>query len=185
MIFYYEDEGIGKQCLSFKNFVFVPCISIFCFLLSKFVEIKYMITILSLIISDFLAIIIFYIIFRRYKGYIFLLLTLILNTICMFIFYYSFKYIETKTEITTISLIALAIFLYTLIFNSISRKKFENDELIATVYFFDYCIFAPAFCIFAIGFLLGILGILLGLFLGFLAIMLVIFIIMIFFESLR
>ena len=125
MIFYYEDEGIGKQCLSFNNFVFIPCMSIFCFLLSNFVEIKYMIIILSLILSDFLAIIIFYIIFKIYKGYLFLLLTLILNTICMFIFDHSLKYIETKTEITTISLIALAIFLYTLIFNSISRKNLK------------------------------------------------------------
>ena len=185
MVFYYEEEGIGKKCLSFNNFIFIPCMTIFCLLLSKFVEIKYMITILSLILSDFLTIIIFYILFKRYKGYLFLFFTLIFNTICMFIFYHSLKYIETKTEITVISLIGLAIFLYTLIYNSISRKKFEDDELIATVFFFDYCIFAPALFIFACGLFLGFCAIVIGLFLGFLVIMLVIFIIMIFFESLK
>lgn len=185
MVFGYEEEGIGKKCLSFNIFIFIPCMTIYCLLLFKFVEPKYMITILSLILCDFLTIIIFYILFQRYKGYLFLLFTLIFNTICMLIFYYYLKYIETKTEITVISLIGLAIFLYTLIFNSISRKKFENYELIATVYFFDYCIFVPAFCIFIAGLLLGFFGIFIGILIGVFAIMLVIFIIMIFFESLK
>lgn len=182
MVFCYE-EGKRKNCLIFNIIIYVPCITISLILLSKFVDLKYMIIIIYLIISDFLAIIIFFIIFRRYKGYGFLLFSLIFNSICMLIFYHYFQYIETKKEITSISLIDLLILLYSLIFNNISKNKI--NESLAAAYFFDYDIFVPAFCIFVVALFLGLLAIVLGLFLGAFAIILVIFTIVYFFDSLK
>ena len=184
MVFFYE-EGKGIKFLIFNIVIFVPCIILSCFLLSKYVSFKYIITILLLIISDFLANIIFFIIFRRYIGYGFLLFSLILNSICIFISYYSLQSIETIKEITTISLIGFVIFVYSLMFNNVSKKKFENNELIATVYFFDYSIFAPTFCFFLVALFLALLGIVIVLLLGFLAIILVVFVILTFFDSLK
>jgi len=190
----------GKNCLIFNIFIYVPCIIIYFYLLSEFVENKYILAILSIIISDFLALIIFVLIFRCYKGYGFLFFSAILNVISMIIFYHSIFYIKGNKEITIISITVSLIFLFMIIFNSIVRKKLEDDEKIATVYFFDYCIFFPVFIIIICGILLALalvglsimlaivlacLAILLALFLACIAIGIVGFILWLFFESLK
>ena len=173
------EKGVLTKCIKFNIIIFIPCITIYLFLLSNFIENRNIIIILSLINLCFISKIILTGLFRRYKGIGYLILYLIFSISFMIIYHKKINMLK-KEEISYISVTAALFFSYTLLFNNISKTKFEDDEIIATIFHFDYIIFLPfeIISIFAliIAILLIVFGFLLAAFAILGAIMLIILI---------
>ena len=127
-------------CTIFHIIIFIPFIISLCFLLSYNMDKNEILLFVLLIIIDFISVIFFLLIKKRNIGYGILFLCLAINVIyicSLYIFYY-------KSNFTTIygvfSCASAAIF-YILFFNNIAKKKFDENEGIAAVFFFNYSFF--------------------------------------------
>ena len=142
----------GNLCFCFNIFIYIPIITIYLYLLSKFIRKDYIVIVLFLFIIDFLIIITFILIFKKYKGYGILIFTLIINFFSIFIYY---KVSDSeKIQIIIMSIIAFSWINYILIFNNIVRQNTKDKEYIYAVSLFNYCIFVPVLTIFAVALLI-------------------------------
>ena len=177
-------ENGHNICYSFNIFIYIPIITIYLYLLSEFVRQLCIIIVLFLFILDFLTILTFILVFKKYKGYGILFFTLLINTMCIFIYYKQFDANE-KIEVIIISIIAFVWINYILIFNNIVRQNIEDEEYIGAAFLFNYCIFIPAFIIFLIILLISLLAAIIGIILALLIIVLAFLLIILLFKSLR
>ena len=149
--FYLILENDNPEKIKEKFVYFTTCISIsfyilsnifFCFLLTNFMEYKYIIMELFLIIIDYLLLELyhFYVLTNKY-----FLLPLILANIILIIIY-SFIWIEGIRVIVNISIITFVAILYIIIIHHI-MEKYEEEEYLFGVYTFNYGVFFPATCI--------------------------------------
>ena len=184
LLFCYNSE---KQCcLSFDIIAYIPIIIIYAFLLSNYTNKDYILIQLSLFISDFLAVIIFIFIFRRYKGIGALLFSLASNTGLMLLFYYKeIFYIKEKSSIITISILAFIFIAYISIFNHIARQKFGDSEIKGAVFHFNYNIFYPALFMLVTCLISAIITAICGVVIAVCLIIIAFCIIAMFFQSLR
>jgi hypothetical protein len=113
---------------------------ILCFLLSTEFDKDNILSFIFLIVIDIISVILFLLIFKRNRGYGILLLSLVLNAIYilpLYIIYYEYNF----ENIYVIFNIASILIFYVLFFNNISKKKLDENEGMAAVYFFDYSFF--------------------------------------------
>ena len=179
-------KGEDQSCLSFDIFLYIPIIILYIFLLSNYTDNDYLLIQLSLCISDFLGVITFIFIFRRYKGFGALFFTLAFNTGLMLLFYYKeIFYIKEKNAIITICILAFIFIAYIMIFNDIARQKFRDTETKGAVFHFNYNIFYPALFIFIICLISGIITAICGIVIAVCLIIIALGIIGLFFQSLR
>ena len=134
-----------NKCYCFVIFhilIFIPFIIILCFLFSLFFTKDEILSFIFLIIMDFISVLLFLLIFKRNTGYGILLLSLVLNIIYIYpLFFVYFKF--DLVEMNFIISLASTLILYMLFFNNISKKKLDENEGMAAVYFFDYSFFFP------------------------------------------
>lgn len=179
-------DGEQTSCMSFNIVIYIPIMIIYFFLLSKYTKNDYILIQLSLFISDFLAIVLFILLFGKYKGYGVLFFILILNVALILIFYYTdVLYLKEKNAIITISILSFIFIAYIIIFNDYVRQKFEDNEVKGAIFHFNYNIFVPALIIFILGLLTSILMAFCGIIIGFSLIALVLCLIVLFFMGLR
>ena len=184
LLFCYNSKK--QSCLFFDIIAYIPIIIIYAFLLSNYTDKDYILIQLSLFISDFLAVIIFIFIFRRYKGIGALLFSLAFNTGLMLLFYYKeIFYIKEKSAIKTISILAFIFIAYISIFNHIARQKFSNSEIKGAVYHFNYNIFYPALFMLVTCLISAIITAICGVLIAVCLIIIAFCIIAMFFQSLR
>ena len=184
LLFCYNSEK--QSCLSFDIFVYIPIIIIYAFLLSNYIEKDYILIQLSLFISDFLGVILFIFIFRRYKGFGALFFALAFNTGLMLLFYYKeIFYIKEKSAIITISILSFIFIAYINIFNFIARQKFRDNEVKGAVFHFNYNIFYPALTMLVICLISAIVTAVCGIICAVCLIIIAFCIIAMFFQSLR
>ena len=177
-------KNLYTKCLIFNIITFIPCITIYFFLLSKFIIFKDIFIIICLINMCFVSAIISILLLRKYKGFGYIILYLILSIIYMIIFYLKDEQINGY-EITYISITAALFFSYTLIFNNVSRRKFEDDEIIGTIFHFDYIIFIPSSFIFGAVLVISIVIVIIGIICIICTIILIIYSFIMLFESLK
>jgi hypothetical protein len=184
LLFCYNSEK--QSGLSFDIFVFIPIIIIYAFLLSNYTKNDYILIQLSLFISDFLGVIIFIFIFRRYKGFGALLFTSGFNTGLMLLFYYKeIFYIKEKSAIITISILSFIFIAYINIFNHVARQKFSDNEIKGAVYHFNYNIFYPALFMLVTFLISAIITAICGIVIAVCLIIIAFCVIALFFQSLR
>ena len=126
--------------------VYIPCIVLYCFLLSNYTERDYIILVLSIISIDFFGILLYIIIFTM-KGYAFLIAPIITSTAMLLIFHFKWRLPPVIT--IKISSVLLSAIIYIGFISSICKdKKFREYYLFATI-IFNLAIFAPvAFLVF-------------------------------------
>ena len=179
-------NSVHKKWLSFNIFLYIPVITLYIFLLSKYTKKDYFLIQISLFISDFLGIIIFILIVRRYKGFGVLIFTLIFNASLMITFYYKEIFdIKEKKAIIIISILSFIFIAYITIFNDIARQKFEDNEIRGAVFHFNYNIFYPALTFFIIIVISAFIIIICGIISAICIIVTVFLLITMFFKSLR
>ena len=184
LLFCYNSEK--QSCLSFDIFVYIPIIIIYAFLLSNYTKNDYILIQLSLFISDFLGVIIFIFIFRRYKGIGALLFALAFNTGLILLFYYKeIFYIKEKSSIITISILSFIFIAYISIFNHIARQKFGDSEIKGAVFHFNYNIFYPALFMLVTCLISAIISAICGIIIAVCLIIIALSTIAMFFQSLR
>lgn len=184
LLFCYNSEK--QSCLSFDIFVYIPIIIIYAFLLSNYTKNDYILIQLSLFISDFLGVIIFIFIFRRYKGIGALLFALAFNTGLILLFYYKeIFYIKEKSAIITISILSFIFIAYISIFNHIARQKFGDSEIKGAVFHFNYNIFYPALFMLVTCLISAIISAICGIIIAVCLIIIALSTIAMFFQSLR
>ena len=184
LLFCYNSEK--QSCLSFDIFVYIPIIIIYAFLLSNYTKNDYILIQLSLFISDFLGVIIFIFIFRRYKGIGALLFALAFNTGLILLFYYKeYFYIKEKSSIITISILSFIFIAYISIFNHIARQKFGDTEIKGAVFHFNYNIFYPALFMLVTCLISAIISAICGIIIAVCLIIIALSTIAMFFQSLR
>ena len=184
LLFCYNSEK--QSCLSFDIFVYIPIIIIYAFLLSNYTKNDYILIQLSLFISDFLGVIIFIFIFRRYKGIGALLFALAFNTGLILLFYYKeIFYIKEKNAIITISILSFIFIAYISIFNHIARQKFGDSEIKGAVFHFNYNIFYPALFMLVTCLISAIISAICGIIIAVCLIIIALSTIAMFFQSLR
>jgi hypothetical protein len=184
LLYCYNSEKQG--CLSFDIFVYIPIIMIYAFLLSNYTEKDYILIQLSLFISDFLGVILFIFIFRRYKGFGALFFAVAFNTGLILLFYYKeIFYIKEKSAIITISILSFIFIAYINIFNFIARQKFRDNEVKGAVFHFNYNIFYPALTMLVICLISAIITAVCGIICAVCLIIIAFCVIAMFFQSLR
>ena len=128
-------------CIYFHILIFIPFLTIMLFLLSSFLEnYDFILSFIVLFVIDIISVILFLLIFKRNIGYGILLLSLVLNAIYICPFLY-IKHITAFFHFNTAFSLASVLIFYILFFNTISKKKLDEDEGIAAVYFFNYSFF--------------------------------------------
>lgn len=114
------------------------------FILSKFIEVKYILSILNLLLLDYASAILVYMILKIKKKYGYITITFIINLIYLVIFFFIIEETSTKT-IVLMSTVAILMILYNQIFNYTQLFFFNNDdEYIYATEIFNYFLFAPA-----------------------------------------
>ena len=124
----------------FNILIYIPFIILLCFLMSKLFRKDAILSFIFLIIMDFISVLLFLLIFKRNTGYGILLLSLVLNAIYIYPLFYVYLKFDLVGMNTIISL-ASTLILYMLFFNNISKKKLDENEGMAAVFFFDYSFF--------------------------------------------
>lgn len=172
-----DDDRKKNTCTLF--ILFMAIIIDYCIMLTKYIEeTNYIICTLSLFLLDFIVMEIYILIFRKYRGYLFIILCLLFDSIAMIIFYYTLLSKPDKKVIIIISVIAFLKILYTSMFNSETRRNFNDDEIFYALTVFNYILFTPCLLIIIISLLLTGVGIMIGIGLVILGFLLAFFIIM-------
>jgi hypothetical protein len=124
----------------FHILIYIPFIILVCFEISIYLSKDVILSFIFLIVIDFISVLLFLLIFKRNTGYGILLLSFVLNAIYIYpLFYVYFKFDFVGMNI--IISLASTLILYILFFNNISKKKLDENEGMAAVYFFDYSFF--------------------------------------------
>ena len=114
------------------------------FILSKFIEVKYILSILNLLLLDYASAIFTYMILKIKKKYAYIAITFVINLIYLVIFFFIIEETNTKA-IVLMSTVAILMILYNQIFNYSQLFFFNNDdEYIYATEIFNYFLFAPA-----------------------------------------
>jgi len=143
--------------------IYVPIISLYCFLLTIFIDnYNYIIGVLILFLVNFICSYFYSFCFNTYRGYIIFFMNLIANTICMIILYYTLFSEPDKNTIIIISIIALIMILYVTAFNFEVKRNFNDEEIFYAVMIFDYIFFFPVAIIIGLALILGSLAFTLG-----------------------
>ena len=127
-------------CIYFHILIFIPFLTILLFLISSLIGDDPILTFIFLFVLDIISVILFLLIFKRNRGYGILLLALILNAIYICPLYIT-KHMTTFDHFNRIFSLASVLIFYILLFNNILTKKFDEDEGIAAIYFFNYSFF--------------------------------------------
>ena len=127
-------------CIYFHILIFIPFLTILLFLISSLIGDDPILSFIFLFVLDIISVILFLLIFKRNRGYGILLLALILNAIYICPLYIT-KHMTTFDHFNRIFSLASVLIFYILFFNNILTKKFDEDEGIAAIYFFNYSFF--------------------------------------------
>ena len=139
VIVYGDDEDCS--CFVIFNILFVPLMTFYCFLLTDYTTIGFILIQLFIILLDVLIMLLNAIIFKYSKGYwqnfIFPLIAnaIVIPLACLF-----FK-ISKISEIVNISIISFSCIIYLIIIYAIIRG--EDKSVIMALMAFNYGIFAP------------------------------------------
>ena len=152
MYFYQKTKNIKK----FKKFTYsclgiYPLFMIFYFLiLSNFIEGKYILILLTLILLDYISVILVFMILKNKKKYAYIAITFIINLIYLVIIFCIIKETSAKT-IVLMSTVAILVILYNQIFNYSQLFFFnDDDEYIYATQIFNYFLFIPAGTVYVI-----------------------------------
>lgn len=140
-----QEKYKKSNFIYFPLSVYVPIITFYCFLLSQFIKNKNFIT-LSLIFFFIvnLCTVIYFSIFKRYRGYGIFFPSLVFNVIITILFYnFVFDEIENMgLSITIMIILIIAFNMYIMIFNLFIKKLFKEDfEFAYATMYFNYLIF--------------------------------------------
>ena len=154
-IVYFELE-IDKKTKVFliSNILYIPYMIFFCLILTQYIESKYILMVLSLIIVNFLLLEIYHS-FILSNEYLFLTFLPLLIANALIIILYAFLWIDEIRQLIIISIISFVIILYIIII-SYQMKEFEEEEYMFGVFALSYGVFALLIFLFfaIIGFLL-------------------------------
>ena len=178
-----NDDRIKYSSIYF--FLFIIVIVLFSFLLSKYIEeYNYIICTLFLFLLDFIIMEIYILIFKKYKGFIYFFICLLVNSIAIIISYYELLSKPDKKVIIIISIIALIKIIYITLFNYEVEFNFNDDEVLYAIKVFNYVLFTPGLLIIVLSILLAFLGIIIAICLIGLVLLLLYFIIKIIVDAL-
>ena len=141
-----EKEPCKNKYFCLYIILYTPFITFYCFLLSNFMQYKYILMVLSLIIINFILLEYYYL-FNK-SNYIFHWLLLFLVNILLIIIY-RFIWIEGTIEFVNILIIAIVIYIYIMVLKCL-MNEFEEEEFIFGVYAYSYGIFFPGSSIIAL-----------------------------------
>ena len=126
--------------------VYIPCIALYCFLLSNYTEISYIMLVLYIISMDFFGMLVYIIIFTI-QDYKFLIAPVITSTAMLLIFHYSWDLPPVIT--IKISSVALSAIIYIGIISVVCKNLIEKEHYLFAIIIFNLAIFAPvAFLVF-------------------------------------
>ena len=170
MYFYQKTKNIKKykKC-TYSCLGTYPLFMIFYFLiLSNFIEGKYILILLTLILLDYISVILVFMILKNKKKYAYIAITFIINLIYLVIIFCIIKETSAKT-IVLMSTVAILVILYNQIFNYSQLFFFnDDDEYIYATQIFNYFLFIPAGTVYVIilalvwAIIFALLGILAG-----------------------
>lgn len=190
-----ENSG-GKW---FLYLIYIPIISIYCFLLSKHKESevfahKYIIYQLIIFDINYLFSILYNLIFKRYRGWLLLLILAGFNILTVFIYYVPLSNNYDSLEMShsafvAISIISSIMLAFILIFNYEILDEFEVDisgteQALYGVLLFNYLPFFFIFCLTIFSIVLAIFIALLAIVLGLGILIIALYILFIFISSL-
>lgn len=163
-----ENIKIFNKIVYFSLVIYIPLMIMNCFLLSEFIEIKYILGLLTLLLLNYVSVEFAYIIFKIKKNYSYAVFASIINVIYLVIFFIIFKETSIKAFIL-MPIIALLIIVYIQLFNYSLLFSLTEDDYIHAAEVLDYFLFVP------IGGIYGIIILLVGIILLLLLIMLAFF----------
>jgi hypothetical protein len=120
--------------------VYIPCIVLYCFLLSNYTETSYIMLVLFIISLDFFGILLYIIIFTI-KDYKFLIVPVITSTAMLLIFHY--RWDLTPVITIKISSVVLSAIIYIGLMSSICKNKIKEEYYIFATIIFNLTLFAP------------------------------------------
>lgn len=127
--------------------LYIPCIILYCFLLSQYTD-RYNIMLVIYIISiDFFGLLLYVIIFTIKDRYLFLIAPAVTSTIMILIFHFRWKLNPVIT--IKISSVLLSAIIYIGIISAICKNSFDTEYYLFATIIFNLAIFAPvAFLVF-------------------------------------
>ena len=130
-----------NYCQAYIYFIiYIFAITFYCFLLSKFTEQRYILCTLSQILYQFIAIELYFFIFRTSNSIGYFFSIIFINLISILLFY--FFWIKETIPIIVISSISLVYILYLIIWFLIWKKNYDiNSNIIYIVVFDNYGLF--------------------------------------------
>ena len=131
-----KDRNYSKGLfINISLVLFIPINSLNCLLLSKYIEAKYIITVLNLVVIDYLNLEIHCIIFEKFKGIFFFLFSLLIKLISLTIFYFYFFHNNNKA-IIYLSIISFYMIIFIIsCFNDIEKNETDDEYLVCTMEF--------------------------------------------------
>jgi len=120
--------------------VYIPCIALYCFLLSDYTEISYIMLVLYIISMDFFGMLLYIIIFTI-QDYKFLIAPVIASTAMLLIFHYSWDIPPVIT--IKISSVALSAIIYIGIISVVCKNLIDKEHYLFATIIFNLAIFAP------------------------------------------
>ena len=120
--------------------VYIPCIALYCFLLSDYTEISYIMLVLYIISMDFFGMLLYIIIFTI-QDYKFLIAPVITSTAMLLIFHYSWDIPPVIT--IKISSVALSAIIYIGIISVVCKNLIDKEHYLFATIIFNLAIFAP------------------------------------------
>ena len=120
--------------------VYIPCIALYCFLLSDYSEISYIMLVLYIISMDFFGMLLYIIIFTI-QDYKFLIAPVITSTAMLLIFHYSWDIPPVIT--IKISSVALSAIIYIGIISVVCKNLIDKEHFLFATIIFNLAIFAP------------------------------------------
>jgi len=120
--------------------VYIPCIALYCFLLSDYSEISYIMLVLYIISMDFFGMLLYIIIFTI-QDYKFLIAPVITSTAMLLIFHYSWDIPPVIT--IKISSVALSAIIYIGIISVVCKNLIDKEHYLFATIIFNLAIFAP------------------------------------------
>lgn len=120
--------------------VYIPCIALYCFLLSNYTEISYIMLVLYIISMDFFGMLLYIIIFTI-QDYKFLIAPVITSTAMLLIFHYSWDLPPVIT--IKISSVALSAIIYIGIISVVCKNLIDKEHYLFATIIFNLAIFAP------------------------------------------
>lgn len=129
--------------------IYIPLMVLLFFLLSKFIEIRYIFGLLTLLLLNYASVELVYMIFKIKKNYSYAAFASIINLIYLIIFFVIIKETSIKA-IILMSTTAYLIIVYIQLYNYALLFSLNEDDYIYATEVLDYFVFVPFGAIYGI-----------------------------------